>query len=180
MTTTNDAISRAFSGFATTKKMKILLVDDEPANVLVLEAILAESGYTRMRSFTDSREVLAGCNEHQPDLILLDLMMPHVSGLTILEALRSSRSEVFLPILVLTADVTEETKLSALAAGATDFLLKPFDHVEVLLRIGNLLEIRRLHLELDTQRAAFEDAVRCRTAELQVATAALEQKSWAG
>ncbi|HEV3408889.1 MAG TPA: response regulator, partial [Chthoniobacterales bacterium] len=96
-----------------------------------------------------------------------DLMMPHVDGFAVLEALRSAPREVFLPVVVLTADVNEETKRRALRAGATDFLLKPFDEVEVLLRIANMLEIRRLHLQLDTQRAAYEEAVRERTAELR-------------
>ena len=74
-------------------------------------------------------------------------------------ALRANRTEVYLPIIVLTADVNEETKLRALHRGATDFLNKPFDHIEVLLRIRNMLETRRIHQLLETRRAALEDAV---------------------
>jgi putative two-component system response regulator len=90
-----------------------------------------------------------------------------VDGFAILESVRSSMRDVFLPIIVLTADSNEETKRRALRAGATDFLLKPFDELEVLLRINNMLEIRRLHLQLDMQRAAYEEAVRARTTELR-------------
>jgi putative two-component system response regulator len=79
-----------------------------------------------------------------------------------------------LPIIVLTADVNEETKRRALHYGATDFLNKPLDHIEVLLRIRNLLETRRIHQLLDNRRAALEDAVHARTSELQAAQAALE------
>jgi DNA-binding response OmpR family regulator len=97
--------------------------------------------------------------------------MPHIDGFSILESLRSAPAELFLPVIVLTADSVEKTKRRALACGATDFLLKPFDHIEVLLRIGNLLELRRLHRLLDDQRAAFEEALRDRSLELREAQA---------
>jgi CheY-like chemotaxis protein len=148
-------------------KLKILVVDDEPANVALLEDMLGEAGYTRVETITDSRLALARCGTFAPDLILLDLMMPHVDGFTILESLRSTPAELFLPVIVLTADANEQTKRRALAAGATDFLLKPFDEIEVMLRIGNLLEMRRLHRQLDTQRAAYEEALRERSIELR-------------
>ena len=155
-------------------KMKILVVDDEPLNVALLEDMLSGGGYKRVKSIRDSREALAACQEFEPDLVLLDLMMPHIDGFAILESLRSARREIFLPVIVLTADANEQTKQRALRAGATDFLLKPFDELEVLLRIANMLEIRALHLQLDMQRAAFEDAVRSRTAELRDAQAELD------
>jgi putative two-component system response regulator len=155
-------------------RMKILAIDDEPANVALLEDMLAEGGYSRVKSVTDSRLALATCETFAPDLILLDLMMPHVDGFTILESIRASARETFLPIIVLTADANESTKLRALRAGATDFLLKPFDQLEVLLRMTNLLETRRLHLQLDMQLAAFEDAVRERTSELREAQVQLQ------
>lgn len=155
-------------------KMKILIIDDEPLNVALLEDLLAEAGYKQLRSVTDSRLALEVCDTFAPDLILLDLMMPHVDGLTILHSLRSAGDEVFLPVIVLTADANEETKRAALRAGATDFLLKPLDHLEVLLRIANLLEMRRLHVQLDTQRAALEDALRERSLELRAAHLHLE------
>jgi len=150
-------------------RMKILVIDDEPLNVALLDDILSEVGYKQISTVTDSRLALATCSTFAPDLVLLDLMMPHVDGLSILHSLRSAGDEIFLPVIVLTADASEETKRAALGAGATDFLLKPFDHTEVLLRIANLLEMRRLHIQLDTQRAALEDALRERSLELREA-----------
>lgn len=150
-------------------RMKILIVDDEPLNVALLEDMLSEAGYKQLRSVTDSRLALEVCDNFAPDLILLDLMMPHVGGLEILHSLRSAGGDIFLPVIVLTADANEETKRAALRAGATDFLLKPLDHLEVLLRLANLLEMRRLHVQLDTQRAALEDALRERSLELREA-----------
>jgi putative two-component system response regulator len=155
-------------------KMKILIIDDEPLNVALLEDMLSEAGYKQLRSVTDSRLALETCDTFAPDLILLDLMMPFVDGFAILHALRSAGEQVFLPVVVLTADANEETKRAALSAGATDFLLKPLDHLEVLLRITNLLEMRRLHVQLDTQRAAFEEALRERSLELREAHSDLE------
>jgi putative two-component system response regulator len=163
------------SELAAYAKMKILIVDDEPANVALLEDMLGEQGYTHLKSTTDSRRVLELCDEFDPDLILLDLFMPHLDGFAVLESLRGDRSEVYLPIIVLTADVNEETKRRALHCGATDFLNKPLDHIEVLLRIRNLLETRRIHQLLDNRRAALEDSVHARTSELQAAQAALEK-----
>lgn len=159
------------SGCAHYGKMKILVVDDEPVNVALLEELLSEAGYVRVQSLTDSRLVLETCDAFEPDLILLDLMMPHVDGFAVLAALRAADGEMFLPIVVLTADVSEQSKRRALRAGATDFLLKPFDHLEVLLRIRNLLETRRLHQQLDNQRSAFEEALRTRSLELRAAQA---------
>ena len=150
-------------------KMKILAIDDEPANVALLEAMLLEGGYTRVKTVTDSRLAFDACLSFEPDLVLLDLMMPHVDGFTILESIRAAAAEAFLPVIVLTADANETTKIRALRAGATDFLLKPFDQLEVLLRMNNLLETRRLHLQLDMQVAAYADAVRERTSELREA-----------
>ena len=154
-------------------KMKILVIDDEPANVALLEDMLFEGGYTRVKTVTDSRLAMETCETFEPDLVLLDLMMPHVDGFTILESMRATARESFFPVIVLTADANESTKLRALRAGATDFLLKPFDQLEVLLRMTNLLETRRLHLQLDMKMAAFEDAIRERTTELREAQSQL-------
>lgn len=151
--------------------MKILIVDDEATNVALLQDILSEAGYTRVTAVTDSRRALDTCATLRPDLVLLDLMMPPPDGFSILESLRANDGEIFFPIIVLTADVNEESKRRALYAGATEFLVKPFDQLEVLLRIANSLETRRLHLLLDNQRAAFEEAVRARSLELREARA---------
>jgi putative two-component system response regulator len=156
-------------------RMKILIVDDEPVNVALLEEILIENEYMRFESVIDSRQVLDVFRRFQPDMVLLDLMMPPPNGFAILERLRAETHETFLPIVILTADTNEESKRRALEAGATDFLLKPFDHVEVALRIRNLLKSRRAHLLLDNQCAALEDAVRERTSELRATIAELEK-----
>ena len=149
------------------KDAKILIVDDEEANVTVLERLLRRAGYIRLRSTTDSREARALYTEFQPDLLLLDLMMPYLDGHAVLAQLRElMRADDYFPILVLTADITPEAKRRALAGGAKDFLTKPLDAIEVMLRIGNLLETRKLHLALQNQNQVLEAAVRARTVEL--------------
>lgn len=165
----NEMDQRWLPNAALYSKMKIVVIDDEPANVALLEAMLAEGGYTRVKTVTDSRLAMEACVSFEPDLVLLDLMMPYIDGFTVLETLRAAAGQAFLPVIVLTADANETTKLRALRAGATDFLLKPFDQLEVLLRMNNLLETRRLYLQIDMQLAAYADAVRERTSELREA-----------
>ncbi|PYM84798.1 MAG: hypothetical protein DME13_11925 [Candidatus Rokuibacteriota bacterium] len=146
---------------------KILIVDDERTNVLLLERLLQHAGYRRLASTTDSRTVLGLYRSLQPDLILLDLMMPHVDGLAVLAQLRAEIPETaYVPVLVLTADVTLEARRKALAAGAHDFLTKPFETFEALLRISNLLATRRLYLALEEHNRALEETVRQRTERL--------------
>jgi putative two-component system response regulator len=154
--------------------MKILVVDDDRMSVTLLEQLLQRHGYSRVMGITDSRSVLETCAAFDPDLILLDLIMPEMDGFAVLESLRADVSERFLPIVVLTGDTTEETKARALEAGATDFLVKPVSQTEALLRIRNLLEARRLNVLLRNECAAMEEAVRERTAELREKIAALE------
>jgi CheY-like chemotaxis protein len=126
-----------------------LIVDDQAANVLLLERILQTGGYTNLTQTTDPRKVLEFFTVYKPDLILLDLMMPQLDGLALLTQLRSRIPDnTYLPIMVLTADVTSKAKQQALSLGAKDFLTKPFDASEVLLRVYNLLETRWLSLEL--------------------------------
>jgi len=146
--------------------MKILIVDDDRVTVSLLEQLLRRHGYTRIMGTTDSRSAVETCLTFDPDLLLLDLIMPEVDGFTVLETLRSDAAEDPLPIVVLTADTTEESKARALDAGATDFLVKPVSQTEALLRIRNLLEMRRLYVALENQRAALEEAVLERTSEL--------------
>ena len=155
-------------------RMKILVVDDDRLTVSALEQLLQRHGYSRVMGITDSRTALETCSSFDPDLILLDLIMPDVDGFEVLEALRSDGSERFLPIVVLTGDDSEAAKARALEVGATDFLVKPVSQTEALLRIRNLLETRRLNVVLRNQRAALEDAVRERTAELREKIAKLE------
>ena len=143
---------------------KILIVDDERANVRLLEQMLDGAGFAMLRSTTDSRQVPQCCAEFRPDLILLDLRMPYVDGIQVLEQLEpKTRAEARPPVLVLTADVTLESRHRALAAGANDFVTKPFDRTEVLFRVRNLLETRFLHQELRRQNESLEAQVRERT-----------------
>ena len=143
-------------------------VSFEPLVNPLREASFCPAAVRSVFPSSNSRKALETCAAFDPDLILLDLIMPHVDGFAILEALRSGdASESFLPIVVLTADISEEAKGRALEAGATDFLVKPVSQTEALLRIRNLLETRRAHLLLDNQRSALEEAVRERTAELR-------------
>lgn len=153
--------------FDNLKDAKILIVDDQEANVSLLEVLCRRDGFAHVRSTTDSRTVVALFSDFAPDLILLDLLMPHLSGFEVLEQLRPLiPDDAYLPILVLTADVTPEVKRRALASGAKDFLTKPLDVLEVMLRITNLLETRLLHRQLQSQNLNLEEQVRHRTAEL--------------
>src|SRR5919109_2922920 len=147
---------------------RILIIDDQPSNVALLEGILQEEDFTSFRSIMDSREVLPAFIEYLPDLILLDLQMPYLDGFEVMKQLRACRvPNDFIPILVLTADVTPEAKRRALAEGGLDFLTKPFDATEVLLRIKNLLQTRSLHLQLQAQNQLLDHKVQERTAELE-------------
>jgi len=125
---------------------RILAIDDQEANVLLLRNLLQREGYTDIHCLTDSSEALSRYIELEPDLVLLDLMMPEVDGFQLLEAFsRHDAADEFRPVLVLTADTTTQAKRRALALGAKDFVAKPFDVVEVGLRIANLLETRLLY-----------------------------------
>jgi putative two-component system response regulator len=147
---------------------KILIIDDEPANVRLLERLLQQEGFASLETATDPRQALPLYTEFKPDLILLDLHMPHLDGFAVMNQLRPRIPEgEFLPILVLTADVATEAKLQALSMGAVDFLTKPLDHAEVRLRIRNLLQTRFLYKEVQHQKSILEDKVRERTADLE-------------
>lgn len=124
---------------------RILIVDDQPTNVALLERMLARGGYTDVAGYTDPLAALAAIERDEPDLVLLDLHMPTMDGFAVLERIRSHDPDRFLPVLVLTGDVDRAARQRALAAGANDFLSKPFDLDEVLLRCRNLLATRHLH-----------------------------------
>jgi putative two-component system response regulator len=147
---------------------RILIVDDQESNVRLLERLLERAGYDNVIGTTDSRQTASLFAEFAPDLVILDLMMPHMDGFEVMEALSAEVPEgAYVPILVLTADVSAESKRRALSMGARDFLTKPFDHDEALLRIRNLLETRSLYLRLQAQNEALEEQVRERTSQLQ-------------
>jgi putative two-component system response regulator len=157
---------------ATHLDARILIVDDEEPNVLLLERILAEAGYTDAVSTTDPEAVADLVAGSRPDIVLLDLRMPRMDGFAVMEELTSSVDPVsHPPIVVLTADITREAKHRALVAGARDFLTKPLDMEEVLLRIGNILDIRFLEQELREEKALLEERVHERTKDLEDAQA---------
>jgi PleD family two-component response regulator len=128
---------------------KILIVDDAEANLKLLEDLLAREGFQQVISTADSTRALDLYKAFEPDLILLDLMMPELDGYAVLEMLsRHISKDEYLPVLILTADATIAAKRKALALGAKDFLTKPFDTIEAMLRVWNLLETRVLYRHL--------------------------------
>lgn len=136
------------------------IVDDQELNVNLLERILRRQGFSNIVSTTDSTEALTRITEFQPDLILLDYHMPNVNGLDILAGLKSIVPATdYLPVIVLTADTSAEAKQQALSQGAKDFLAKPLDRAEVILRIENLLETRFLYLRLQQQNEELQDTL---------------------
>jgi len=144
-------------------KARVLIVDDEPANVLLLKTYLAETA-TEIRGVTDSRLVEQVFAEFDPDIVLLDLRMPDPDGLEILQRLRGARLSLgFLPVIVLTADTSKVARNSALLLGADDFLTKPLDQDEVVLRVRNLLRTRELYVVL----AAANEALKGRMSQAE-------------
>lgn len=128
---------------------RILIIDDEDANVLLLASVLEREGYADIHAITDPTQALDAYVRLAPDIVLLDLMMPEVDGFQLLEAFkRHDRADEFRPVLVLTADSTIAARRRALALGAKDFVSKPFDVIEIALRIANLLETRILYQRL--------------------------------
>jgi putative two-component system response regulator len=145
----------------------ILVVDDEAANVQMLERVIRRVGYANVRTTTDARRVLSLFQEEIPDVILLDLHMPGLTGLDVMRQLREVAGALMPLVLVLTGDTTAEAKSSALSGGAKDFLFKPFDLSEVTLRVHNLVDLRMLHRELHDHNQLLEQRVRERTSELE-------------
>jgi adenylate cyclase len=124
---------------------RILVVDDQQANVLLLEQMLIGAGYTYIDSTTNPREVCDLHHKNNYDLILLDLQMPGMDGFQVMEGLKEIETNGYIPVLVITAQPNH--RLRALNAGAKDFVGKPFDLAEVLIRVSNMLEVRLLHME---------------------------------
>jgi putative two-component system response regulator len=152
------------------REPRILIVDDQEPNVRLLEQLMKRSGYSQYFSTRDSRETLPMCQAIDPDILLLDLHMPHLDGYAVLAELQSFLgADTFLPVLVLTADGFPAAKQKALSLGATDFVSKPFDTIEVILRIRNLLRMRFLHLELSDHNRSLGEKVRERTKEVHQA-----------
>ncbi len=144
---------------------RILIVDDQQVNLALIEQLLGSSGYTHVTSTSNPHEVCPLHRKHDYDLILLDLQMPGMDGFEVMEGLKTSDSDDYLPVVVITAQPGH--KLRALQAGAKDFVSKPFDLIEIKTRIHNLLEVRLLYRKLKDYTALLENTVRERTAELR-------------
>ena len=144
---------------------RILIVDDQQPNIMVLEELLSEEGYTNVSSTTNPVEVPGLHRKNVYDLILLDLQMPEMDGFQVMECLKTNDQEHYIPVIVLTAQPGH--KLRALQAGAKDFISKPFDIIEVKTRIHNMLEVRLLYKKLENYSKILEETVQERTAELR-------------
>ena len=154
------------SALADIHDAKILIVDDNQSNVALLEAVLDEEEYLNIFSTTDPFQVLPLYREHQFDLILLDIRMPGLSGIEVLQKLKEVTRDEFLPVIVLTAQTDQETRQQALAAGAKDFITKPFEDWEVLLRIENTLQTRLFYTRQVVRADFLENEVLKRTKEI--------------
>lgn len=143
----------------------ILIVDDQAANVKLLERLLRDAGYTNVVSTMTPQDVSLLHRRNHYDLILLDLQMPGMDGFEVMKTLAADHVDSYLPVIVLTAQPAH--KMRALQAGAKDFISKPFDLVEVKTRIHNMLEVRLLHKKLESYNDMLEQTVRERTAELR-------------
>jgi diguanylate cyclase (GGDEF)-like protein/PAS domain S-box-containing protein len=157
------------------RRARILVVDDQQVNVQLLEYLLKTTGYENVVGTTDPRQVVALHQEHRFDLLILDLHMPEMDGFEVMQALKPFERDGGLPVLVVTAGT--EQKWAALEAGARDFIDKPFDTVEVITRIRNLLEVRLLHREAAENGLRLERTVSERTAELQRFRGAMDATS---
>lgn len=146
---------------------RIVVVDDHPDTVRLLKAMLSKGGYERVDSFTCARRALRHCERNDFDLLLLDLQMPDLNGLTFMRRLRRARSGVFQPILAITAQDDAHTRVRALEGGAQDFLGKPFDRVEALVRIRNLLQVALLQGRLHRRNVDLERLVEERSREIE-------------
>ena len=157
---------------------RVLVIDDEPANVRVLVKMLERAGYMNVEGLTDSRVAKERFTDLEPDLVLLDLHMPAPNGFEILEWISSTQPEnAYTPVMVITADATDETKEQALMAGANDFLVKPFQMSETLLRVRNLLHTRALHDQLQRHATSLEAQVAEHDAAEHAAAVIMAQKA---
>src|SRR5690606_6752831 len=136
-------------------------------NISLLERILARAGFNHVHSLMDPLQVQTALVDIGPDIVLLDMHMPNMDGLQVLKMIREQTGvDNYLPILMLTADVSTELKQQGLEAGVNDYLTKPYDRMEVILRINNLLKTRQQHIQIQQHRNELEERVHERTEEL--------------
>ncbi|QPJ66180.1 MAG: response regulator [Candidatus Nitrohelix vancouverensis] len=138
-------------------KSKILIIDDEQPNVILLEELLNNEGFHDLYSVLDSRKAMECYRTFMPDIVLLDLRMPHVDGIQILEEIKKIGGKSFIPVVILTAENDKDIRLRALNIGATDFLNKPIEYKEVIARIKNLLTVRHMSSHVDKPEADSVD-----------------------
>lgn len=151
----------------TTRDARLLIVDDEPVNLKLLERLLHSQGYQNLVLISNPREVVGQYQHARPDLILLDITMPGMDGYEVMAALRALEDPLLPPVVILTAQNDKEFMLKGLAAGARDFIAKPFDRNELLMRVRNLLEAQLAHRLMHDQAAVLQQMVKERTAELE-------------
>ena len=149
------------------KTARILIVDDEPANLKLLEKLLNVHGYQNIDPVNDPREVIAHYQGLRPDLILLDINMPYLDGYQVMELLKALNDPLLPPIVILTAQHDKSYLLRALSAGARDFVTKPLDTSELLMRVRNLLDAHLAHRMMHDQKKVLEEIVQARTEELR-------------
>ena len=154
---------------------KILIIDDDVSLGMTLEEILRDHEYKTVRYISDSRQAADVFKEYHPDLVMLDIRMPHIDGFGVMAQIRQLNGHSFVPILVLSGEAEEEISLRALNSGATDFLSKPYKVSEVLARIKNLLRVRQLQNSLEHENDFLEDKVKDRTSQLRQAIKDLDQ-----
>ena len=147
-------------------KARILIIDDQKLHIGLLEDILRKSGYVNIESTTDPQEGIESYKEKNPDLILLDLEMPKIDGFSVIEQLKEIANGERLPLLALSPDRGQDICLKALEAGATDFISKPYEGIEVLVRIRNIIEAQLLNNQVRNQNKILEEKVKERTKEL--------------
>jgi PleD family two-component response regulator len=161
------------------KHGKILIIDDEDSSVRLLARLLNTCGYANVSGTTDAARAISMFADDDPDLVLLDLHMPQPDGFEILQRLRELQpTDTFLPIIVLTADTTVDARRHALGLGATDFLSKPLDEIEVSMRIKNVLQTRFIYRHLEIEKAQLEERVKERTRALERQIAELKCANW--
>jgi putative two-component system response regulator len=149
------------------KASRILMIDDEPVNLKLLERALKSNGYDNFRSVQDSRQAVEEFLLFDPDLLLLDINMPHIDGFGVLEQIRALNAPLKAPVMVLTAQGSRDRLVRAFDLGARDFLQKPFDILELMVRVRNLLELHHSRKSIFEHNARLEDTVRQRTHDLR-------------
>ncbi|WP_105170158.1 HD domain-containing phosphohydrolase [Pseudoalteromonas sp. T1lg23B] len=144
----------------------ILAIDDNPTNLKLLHRLLSAKGYKHVHLLSDSREALATYQTLEPDLILLDINMPYMDGFEVMDTLFSLQEPLMAPIIIISAQQGSETTLAALEKGARDYITKPFEKNELLMRVQNLLDAHLAHKLLNNQAQVLEQMVEHRTREL--------------